>query len=184
MIRINLLPGKKSKRHSAGQQQIILFVLVLVLIGVTFFYLKGEEDDAIAALQKKKVGIENEAKRLEEIIGDISKQQKQKDELTKKLDIIKLLERGKTGPVRILDELSTVIPKKVWLVSLVDVGGKLQMEGYATGGKEVASFMKNLRASKYFSDVNLISMVKAEYPAADFPVMKFSLNCKYRLPRL
>lgn len=183
MIRINLLPGKKSKRHSAGQQQIILFVLVLVLIGVSFFLLKSEEDKAIAKLQKTKADIQNETKRLEEIIGDISQQQKQREELTKKLNIIRLLERGKTGPVRILDELSTVIPKKVWLESLADLGGKLQMGGYAVDGKEVAAFMNNLKASRFFSEINLISMEKSENKTAGFPVMKFSLNCKYILPQ-
>jgi len=183
MIRINLLPGKKSKKRSAGQQQIVLLVLVLVLIGVAFFYLKGIEDDAIAVLKEKKSSIESEAKRLEELIGDISTQQKQKEELTKKLRIIGLLERGKTGPVRILDELSTVIPKKVWLMGLTEANGRLQMEGYATEGKEIAAFMNNLKASKYFLEVNLISMDQSKYPTADIPVMKFSMNCKYRLPQ-
>jgi len=183
MIRINLLPVKKTKKRGAGQQQLLLMVFVLIGLSLLLYYFKMGEDDEIAVLMKKEKSIKAEMSRLEELIGDINTFQKKKDDLQKKLDIIEMLKKNKTGPVRILDELSTVIPKKVWLTSLVEGQNKLDMAGYSTDNKEIAVFMKNLEASKYFSKVKLLSIKQSTIANTGAPVMLFSLNCTYSLPQ-
>lgn len=184
MIRINLLPVKRAKKRGAGQQQLLVFAIVLIVLFLLLFTFKSKEDEQITSLKAKQSSIKEEMARLEDLIGDINTFQKKSAALQKKLDVIELLRKGKSGPVRILDELSTVIPKKVWLANLVESHKTLNMEGFATDNREIAIFMKNLEASMYFSDVTLLSITQVSkanvYP---MPVMKFVLKCKYKIPQ-
>ncbi len=183
MIRINLLPTKQRKKRGAGQQQLLLFVIILVALGLLLYSIHSGEQEKVAILQQKEAEISKEMKRLEELIGDINTIQEKKTSLKKKLDVIELLRKGKTGPVRILDELSTVIPKKVWLESLNQSGNTLNMNGMATDNKEIAIFMKNLEASPFFSDIKLVNITQGKTKDVSMPVMSFRLHLKYSVPR-
>ncbi len=183
MIRINLLPVKQAKKRGAGQREIVLFVLILVGMGLLLYSIYNSGEQRISVLQKKKADIQAEMKRLSELIGDINTIQAKKKNLQKKLGIIQLLQKGKSGPVRVLDELSTVIPKKVWLKDLVQSKDALKMTGFATDNKEIAVFMKNLESSKYFQNVVLVSITQSKDKSSSAPVMSFAINCKYKLPR-
>ncbi len=183
MIRINLLPVKQAKKRGVGQQQLILFAIILIGIGLLLYSVNQSEEATVTQLQDRQKDIKAEMDRLEELIGDINVIQKKKEDLRKKLSVIDLLRKGKTGPVRILDELSTIIPKKVWLVSLAEGTNRLMMKGFATDNKEIAVFMKNLEASPFFSDVTLQTIIQAPDREYAIPVMSFSLNCVYHLPK-
>ena len=47
------------------------------------------------------------------------------------MDIIKTLQKNKSGPVRMLDEISTCLPGNVWLTKLDQKGTKLQLKAWA-----------------------------------------------------
>jgi len=183
MIRINLLPVKQAKKRGAGQQQLILFAVVLVGLGLLIFTWNRTEREKIKVLEAKQTTIKQEMTRLEELIGDITNIQNKKADLKKKLDIINLLKKEKSGPVRILDELSTQIPKKVWLTNLIESNKTLQMSGYATDNKEIAIFLKNLEASKFFTDVRLIKIEQSSDQKSPIPVMSFQIHCGYTVPQ-
>jgi type IV pilus assembly protein PilN len=185
MIRINLLLIKQAKKRGAGQKQLVLFALILVAIGIGLYVAYTGEVQKIEALHAEKAEIDVELKRMEELIGDINTFQEKRAGLQKQLDVIELLKKGKTGPVRILDELSTIIPKKVWLTSLTDQGSQLNMSGKATDNKEIAVFMKNLESSRFFSNVTLISIKMAENTTgnAAISVMDFVIRCDYSVPQ-
>ena len=44
-------------------------------------------------------------------------------ELQKKLDVLDKLKQGRSGPVRMLDELATVTPRQLWLTKLEEKAG-------------------------------------------------------------
>lgn len=184
MIRINLLLVKQAKKRGAGQKQLVLFALVLVVLVIGLYTAYDGELKKIDALKVEQDEIRQELARMEELIGDINTFQAKRTDLQKKLDVIELLKKGKTGPVRILDELSTVIPKKVWLTSLTEQGNQLRMSGMATDNKEIAVFMKNLENSRFFSNVTLITITQQGAKAGTaIPVMGFQINCNYSVPQ-
>jgi len=90
--------------------------------------------------------------------------------------VIDKLEKGKRGPVRVLDELSNAIPKRVWLVSFKEGAGNLSMTGAAIDNADISEFMRALQKSPYFSDVQL------KFTQADVregvSVYNFEVGCK------
>jgi type IV pilus assembly protein PilN len=57
--------------------------------------------------------------------------------------------------VRILDELATIVPKRLWLKKMEEKGGAVTFEGTASSIDDVSSLMAALRRSPYFSAVEL-----------------------------
>ena len=57
----------------------------------------------------------NEASRFESILGEVKVLEGEKKVLLEQLGVIEKLERGRRGPVYVMDEMATIIPKRVWL---------------------------------------------------------------------
>ncbi len=156
MVRINLLPVKVSRKKEAGKQQLVLFAIILAA-GILFNVLwagqrAGALKDAKDAVARKKA----EIAQLERIIGEVKNIRAQQDELRKKLEVLDKLKAGRSGPVRMLDELATVIPKRLWLKKMVEKGGtSIAFDGTAATIDDVSAFMSALKTSKHFSAVEL-----------------------------
>ncbi|HSN16358.1 MAG TPA: PilN domain-containing protein [Anaeromyxobacteraceae bacterium] len=156
MVRINLLPVKVSRKKEAGKQQLVLFAVLLVagLIG-NFIWASqraGVLKEAKEAVARKKA----EIAQLERIIGEVKNIRAQQEELKKKLDVLDKLKAGRTGPVRMLDELATLMPKRLWLKKMDEKGGAtVTFEGTAASIDDVSSFMAALKTSKHFRAVEL-----------------------------
>jgi type IV pilus assembly protein PilN len=69
--------------------------------------------------------------------------------------VIERLEKGKLGPVRVLDELSTNIPKRVWITSFREKEGDLSLRGTGLENADISEFMRALQKSKFFDNVRL-----------------------------
>jgi type IV pilus assembly protein PilN len=155
MIRINLLPVRKKKQRNTAILQLGLMAgfLVLALIGCyawTAYY-----DTEIEKRQAKIAEAREEIKRLKKIIGEVNQLEQQKERLRKQLGVIEKLERGKRGPVHVLDELSTHIPKRVWIKNFREQRGTLDLDGTGLENADISEFLRSLQKSKYFSDVRL-----------------------------
>lgn len=155
MVRINLLPVRVSKKKEAGKQQLVLFALALIIgIGANVFYAQGR----VAELKKKEKAVADateQVKRLDKIIGEVTSLKQEQQQLEEKLKILDALKQGRIGPVRMLDELARVTPRKLWLTSIEEKGSKLSIQGMAVSNFEVSQFMEELQRSQYFAAVEL-----------------------------
>src|SRR5687767_839159 len=107
MIRINLLPVRQERKKETIQQQLLAFagVLLFTLFAcVGWWKWKSNEADERAALLDAK---KQELAQLDKIIGEVNEFTTKKKELEDKLAVIQQLKKGKTGPVRALDDLAT-----------------------------------------------------------------------------
>lgn len=156
MVRINLLPVKVSRKKEAGKQQIVLLAIVLV-VGIVLNFLwasqrAGVLKDLRAQVDRKKA----EIAQLERIIGEVKNIRTQQDQLKQKLEILDKLKAGRSGPVKMLDELATVTPKRLWLRKMEEKGGtSITFDGTAATIDDVSSFMAALKTSKHFGKVEL-----------------------------
>jgi type IV pilus assembly protein PilN len=152
MIRINLLPVRASKKRELGRQWLVLFALVLVgaLIGNYLWW--SEQEKTLEAIQARITKYEQDVATLNKIIGEVKNIKAQKAEMEQKLGTLKSLRDGRTGPVKVMDELATVIPQRVWLTSFDESAGTAHLAGSATTIEEVANFVKKLQGSKFFSN--------------------------------
>ncbi|MGC3997935.1 MAG: PilN domain-containing protein [Anaeromyxobacter sp.] len=155
MVRINLLPVRVSKKKEAGLQQLVLLALILVLGVLGNWYAHSTRDAELVTKQKKIASTKKDIEALDRTIGQVKSLAADKADLKKKLDTLEVLKKGRSGPVRMLDDLATITPKRLWLTKLDEKGGKITFEG--TGGTidDVSELMKKLKDSKYFADVEL-----------------------------
>ena len=65
------------------------------------------------------------------------------------------LEEARSGPVRILDELSSRVPDRLWLTAIKTKGKGIMLEGQSLDTGVVADFLRELNASPFFTNVDL-----------------------------
>ncbi len=155
MVRINLLPVRVSKKKEAGKQQLLLLLVVLVLgvilNGIFHQGRAGVLARAESDLAKKKADIQ----KLDQIIGEVKEITTQQEQLKKKLDTLEKLKQARSGPVRMLDELSSLTPRRLWLRKMDEKAGKMTIEGSAISIDDVSQFIGALKTSKYLGDPEL-----------------------------
>jgi len=94
-----------------------------------------------------------------------------------KLKTIKRLEKGKTGPVILLDDIAMSIPEdKLWLTALKEQKGTLILDGTAMDNETVADFMDRLQNTKSINSVQLVRTRQKKIPGFDLSLKDFSLN--------
>jgi type IV pilus assembly protein PilN len=155
MIRINLLPVRISKKKVAGKQQLIFFALAVVFVLICNFWWNHSRASEVAAREEKVKRTRSEIAQLEKIIGEVKDIKAQQAAVKDKLAVLDKLKAGRQGPVHMLDELSSLIPKRVWLRKFDERDGAVAFEGAAGSIEDVSSFMTALRHSQYFTSFEL-----------------------------
>jgi type IV pilus assembly protein PilN len=155
MVRINLLPVRVSKKKEAGRQQLILFVLVAALGIIGNFFWNAQRAHELTGREKKLAATQAEIAQLDRIIGEVKNIKEQQQALREKLAVLDQLKAGRSGPVKMLDELATVIPKRLWLTKLEEKGGSVRFTGSAATIDDVSEFMTALKGSRHFRNVEL-----------------------------
>lgn len=144
MIRINLLPVRQVQKREQGRQFIVLmvgmFIITALANGYWYVWMDGKRETAQRRLDDTNARIAQ----LEKVIGEVTNLQKRKKEVEEKLAVLEKLTKQRAGPVKLLDALSTAIPKKVWLTSFEEKGGAAKMVGTAESFDDVSEFMRGL----------------------------------------
>jgi type IV pilus assembly protein PilN len=176
MIRINLLPVRGKRKRNSSIYQIVAMSAVMMVALVSAFTVHTVYANQVADREKKIADNDAEVKRLQKIIGEVNELDKQKTRLLNQLAVIDKLEKGKRGPVRVLDELSSSIPKRVWVTSFREQSGALSITGAAMDNSDISEFMRALQKTPYFTDIAL------KFTQADqrdgVTVYNFEIGCK------
>ena len=180
MIRINLLPVRAAQKKEKLRSQLSIFFLCIVLACIGCGALYFQKMTAINGVQDEIATINQQNNKLRKKIGQVKDFEKKKVDLEKKLAILKKLKAGKSGPVHLLDELSTSLPDKLWLTKFKEKGGTINLSGVADNENSVAVFMRNLDDSPYYKNVELA--VTEQTKAGDRKMQKFTLNCSVETP--
>ena len=158
MIRINLLPFREEKKKAGAKRQLLIG---LVSFGTFFLLLILLYIHMIMGVAKLEAEVKSASVQLDALIkvtGDLEKFKSDKALLEKKIGIIKDLERDRSYPVHIMDELaSRISPRSEWLTSVTKKGNSLRVEGGAANNPAIAQFMKRLEDSPYIGTVDLIA---------------------------
>jgi type IV pilus assembly protein PilN len=182
MIRINLLPVReKRKKESARKMFSILFLtlgLTALILAVFHFSLSNQIND----VQRQMTAYSEEIKRLQIDTKDVDKFKAEKEDLQRRLNIIYTLQRAKTGPVRVLDELVTALPGKLWLTSLREKNGKMEIKGIAMDNQDIAKFMTNLEKAGVIRNVELV--ISQQLERKEWKLKEFTLTCQVNYANL
>lgn len=176
MIRINLLPVRKTQKTKSVQQQLLVAVGIILTTIIASIVWTAAVSSAAEEKKQRVAEKDRELQQLDKIIGEVNEFTAKKEELEEKLQVIENLRKSKTGPVKALDDLATEIPNRVWLDSIKEKSGTVVIQGSAIDPEDVSAFMKSLQKSRYFSGVDL-SYSKSK-PKEGVTIYEFEIKCQ------
>jgi len=175
MIRINLLPTGRKKAAIMPPTFIYgLIAVVIVIIAIIAFTFHLNKQ--ISAKQQNIYTKEQKLKQIEAALQDVKNLERDNEEYRKKTMIIEQLKKDQIVPLRLLDEVSELLPKGVWLVGMTDKGRIVSIDGYAFSNTDLVAYVQNLKGSRYLADVMLVESRQVEL--GEFSVYKFKLTFK------
>lgn len=174
MIKVNLLPVKRKKRAKPFPAFLISMALITLATCAVLAYLVYFFNDRL--LDRETKVRENEAKiaDLKQKIKDVEDFEKRNADFQKRKEIIEQLGKNKSLPVKILDEISTLLPPGVWLVSMDVAGNKINLSCTAFTNTDVVNYVDNLKKSSLFTDIYLQESVQAK--SKEFTLYNFRLT--------
>jgi type IV pilus assembly protein PilN len=170
MIRINLLPVRASKKREFGRQQLVFVALILILVGIGNWYWYNKVDGELSAMDQQISRTRSEIAQLEKTIGEVKSIKEDKKALEDKLKILDTLKKGRSGPVRVMDDLASIIPPKVWIMDYSETAGAVGIQGRASSYEDLSAFSKKLKESKHFSNVTIKNARQAADGTVDWNI--------------
>lgn len=165
MVKINLLPKqqirKKPKSSTNGELWIGLFTIIAVL--AVIFLTHSNQAGKLKGTQAKIATTEQKILDLKDVEDKVADFKKKNEELEKRIQVIAELEQKRSGPLFVLDSLSSAIPERAWINEFDSKGQKATIKGIAWNEFTVADFLESLELSDYFQNVQIKSIQKEEY---------------------
>jgi len=181
MLRINLLPIRQLKKRAKARNQMIGFGMVFLAVLAVIGFVGLLQISKVESVQASIADLEKEQKRLAPIIKEVDSLEAQKKELQRRIDIIKKLRRESSLTVHVLDEVAKIADnERMWLDSLSQQGGSLQLKGVALDNETIAQFMEALKTSEYIKSVSLNSSTLKKLGGRNFK--SFALSCGVGFP--
>lgn len=157
MIRINLLPQQKRAKVSNVEKELVLYILILAILGISVYFTNSWITTKVTTLQQTKQQKQTAKNKLLRKTREIRTIKKQLKEITSRVDAIKMI-RSKQGlPIRYLNELVINLPREsIWFESLqLQADGTISLRGIALDNQIFAEYVKTLRSSDFITDVQL-----------------------------
>lgn len=155
MLEINLLPVREEKRKADVRQFALLlggtFAGSVALAGTVHLKLIGDVVSTKGSLVELQTQIDQFKPQLEQV----ERYRATKQAIESKLEVIDRLERSRSGPVHMLEELALHAPDRLWLTGLEAENGEMTVKGMSLDNELVALFMTSLGSSPYFKNVEL-----------------------------
>ncbi|HVP30504.1 MAG TPA: PilN domain-containing protein [Myxococcota bacterium] len=162
MIRINLLPVREARRKADLQQQAVLFggavVTSLAIAAVVHVTMLSR----IASAQSRVSSLNAQIEKFKPQLAEVEAFRKKKQDTEQKLGVIQRLDKSRSGPVHVLDEIATRAPERLWVTELEAAKGMIKLKGYSLDNEGIADFLTALNDSDYFDGVELLSTELAE----------------------
>ncbi|MGO9379763.1 MAG: PilN domain-containing protein [Dissulfurispiraceae bacterium] len=190
MIRINLLTERKQKKQKkielplSGETKkaLPLLAVLAIVTGVTLLVVV-----LIIALLKMKVSdlkteyTSNQAKITEykNKIDEVKKFEALNKVIQQKSNLIETLKKNQSVPVRLLDDISKLMPDGIWLSEVTFNNPQVTIGGVGYTNMDVVTFVDNLKKSPTYSDVYLEETKEGTVDKTE--VYNFKLNFKVKI---
>lgn len=155
MIKVNLLPVKRKKKPKPIPAFMVTMIVVTISVGIIMAYLVFFFN---SRLEAKKVQFKDNEKKIAEIkekIKAVENFEQVNKLFQQRTSIIEQLRKNQSIPVKLLDEISKLLPNGVWLQTMTMSGENITIDGYAFANSDVVSYVDNLKNSKTFTEIYL-----------------------------
>ncbi|MFH1604437.1 MAG: PilN domain-containing protein [Pseudomonadota bacterium] len=160
-MRINLLPWREARRKALNLQFYILIGMVAGLAGSIVLLVHGYYAAQIATQTERNRFLKDENAKLEKEIEEIKKLKEEIQALLSRKQVIETLQADRAQTVYLLDQLVRQTPDGIYLKSIKQSGHKVNLTGYAQSNARVSTLMRNLEASPYLENPNLVEIKAA-----------------------
>ena len=173
MSNINLLPWREARTQRQKKQfgaLLGIFVLVTVALG---FFANWLVDRQITAQQQRNQRLVQEMTILDAQLGEIRLLKERRKELIDRMQLIEQLQMRRNVPVRLFNQLPSLVPNGVYLNTLamqnniIDVNGKTEAYG------RVASMMRRIDGSGWLGQSKISTIFAAD--VAPVSLSQFSM---------
>lgn len=173
MSNINLLPWREARAQRQKKQfgaLLGIFVLATVALG---FFANWLVDRQIAAQQQRNQRLVQEMTILDAQLGEIRLLKERRKELIDRMQLIEQLQMRRNVPVRLFNQLPSLVPNGVYLNTLamqnniIDVNGKTEAYG------RVASMMRRIDGSGWLGQSKISTIFAAD--VAPVSLSQFSM---------
>jgi type IV pilus assembly protein PilN len=158
MARINLLPWREERRKQRQQEFYVLLgasaVVAIIAVFISLWFIESQ----IEAQNARNNLLTQEIKALDAQIAEIEELDRQRDRLIARKEIIEQLQATRSQMVHLFDELVRTLPDGVQLSSIKQGGSTLTLEGVAQSNARVSAYMRNLDASAWLKESEIIKI--------------------------
>jgi type IV pilus assembly protein PilN len=179
-IRINLLPHREQKRQ-ARQRQFFTLMISLAILGLAVIALvHGVLAAQIESQESRNRVLKAEIAKLDEQIKEIDRLRDQIQAVLARKQVVETLQGNRSEAVHLLDQLVRQLPDGIYLRSVKQVGAKVTVGGYAQSNARVSTLMRNIEASPWLSNPELVEIKLVPAPgvpaARDLKINEFTLT--------
>jgi Tfp pilus assembly protein PilN len=187
MMRINLLgssapAARVAAQPSASSRQAMIFVgalaVAMSVTGFLYYYWNSQVNQAQTALSHEQI----RQKELAAVRAQNQLYQQQLKQLQERIDTIQKLQSSRTGPVDLMTALGDSVNRTqdLYLSQVSPAGNVLHIRGQAQTVEAIANFIKALKDSSQFSNVELRQYYQDDQHGR--MTFKFNLDCTYAPP--
>ena len=166
MIRINLLPVRQAKVREYGRQQLVLFLVVIVLEMVVLYMVYKTKNEEVGGLNEAIAEMQQSTARVGEVEAEIGRLQADLARINNETNMVRDLEAGRVGPGAVMDDLKFIMnpptnraeeiaqnergfsptadPREVWINRLIINPQSFDMSVTALSHSAVAEFLLRL----------------------------------------
>ena len=159
--RVNLLPHREEKRKRSRKHFFVVAggtaILGIAIVGLMHTYYAEKID----AQERRNQFLKSEIAKLDKEIAEINKLKDEIQALLARKQIIETLQADRAQTVHLLDELVKRTPEGVYLRSIQQRGMRVQLVGYAQSNARVSTLMRNIEASPWLGNPELIEVKAA-----------------------
>jgi type IV pilus assembly protein PilN len=181
MIRINLLGDHKVRGSGENRWLLKGFSLALVLVlftGLLVYWLLGLQ---VNRLKKEKTALQRQAQAYPVLLQEIKELKEKKEIARKRLTLLQTLEKERHGPVRLMEQLSVLLPiNQLWITTLKETGPELRLDGMALSNEVLAEYLKRLESIPLIHQVDLVQSNQVTYK--ELKVKQFSITAWLKPP--
>ncbi|MGD0280864.1 MAG: PilN domain-containing protein [Dissulfurispiraceae bacterium] len=159
MRKLNLLSRGRRRLEKIPMGLSVILLLLITALWVVYFIAP------IQVEEKRLTEIERQIKLRKSGVKDIENIKQEIEDLDSEVQKIREFKEGKPPALTILRELTTILPKSVWLTRVRITQSTVEMEGYSSSSSEILS---RLETSKY--------LTKAEFSAPTFRDLRLNAD--------
>ena len=191
MIKINLLETSKGKGKRGGSAPVmptmemgdmgspkLKILIIMVIVGLANLGYWYRLDNLSKQIDAKMKVAEQKNRELADVKAKFLDRQNQASIYQRRVDVIKKLQDGQTGPVNLMAMMGETVnnTEAVWLSKLDDQGTSVNLEGTALSTDAVANLIANLQKTGFFKNVEIKETFQDEQ-VKEMQAFQFTLTC-------